>query len=520
MQEQDRETQVLIVGAGPTGLSLACQLARYGVDFLLVEKREALTTHSKAIAVHARTLEIYEQLGLAQKAISQGTLARTMQMWADGEPRATIDFSNIGAGLSEYPFVLLLEQDRNERLLYDQLSGDQDRVLWSHELVAVLEDEEQVTARIKGPDDARFEIRARYIVGCDGPRSMVRHKMGTDFVGSTLERIFYVADANVQWAHGHESLHVCLSRDAFLLVFPLSGEGRQRIAGVLSAEAQERELDVEALEELAQRASGMAMTITELEWSSTYKVHSRHAEHFWKGRIFLAGDAAHVHTPAGGQGMNTGIQDAYNLAWKLAMRLDGRGDDTLFASYDEERVSNARVLLRTTDQAFDVAAGTNRVLEFLRTNVMPFVMSHALEIERVKKIVFPRLSQIGIHYRQSALSAHEGERHFAVEAGDRMPYVELEGESVYAWLTAPKLHWVVCGQQDVTTREAVPRRDQGWVERVDLPLSAPLEAAFGVKGPFAVLLRPDNHIALLSQECSYEVVKRYMQQHFWRKGSA
>src|SRR4030095_3193646 len=194
-----QSTDVLIIGAGPTGLSLASQLVRYGVDFIILEKQESVTPYSKAIGVHARTLEIYEQIDLGRRAISEGAIAGKGRFLVDGQVRGEIDFSTVGEGLSPYPFVLLLEQSKNEQLLYEYLRAHGKEVHWKTELIDFMHSDSGVSARVATPDGGSSTIEAKYIVGCDGPKSLVRHTLGLEFAGSTFERMFYVADAQVDW---------------------------------------------------------------------------------------------------------------------------------------------------------------------------------------------------------------------------------------------------------------------------------------------------------------------------------
>src|SRR5262245_8147376 len=229
------KTDVLIVGAGPTGLSLACQLLRYGIDFIVVEKNEGITPYSKAIGVHARTLEIFDQIDLAQEAVTRGTLTNRARLIIDGEIRGELDFSDIGQGLSPFPFVLMLEQSKTEHLLYEYLRSHDRDVLWNIELESFTPDAGGILAQVRASNEAKT-IAAKYIVGCDGPKSPVRHALGLTFEGSTLERIFYVADAQVDWQFSHDALHVCFSPDSFVVFFPLKGEKRYRIVGVFPEE--------------------------------------------------------------------------------------------------------------------------------------------------------------------------------------------------------------------------------------------------------------------------------------------
>jgi 2-polyprenyl-6-methoxyphenol hydroxylase-like FAD-dependent oxidoreductase len=314
------KTEVLIVGAGPTGLMLACQCVRFGLEFVIVEKRDGVTPYSKAIGVHARTLEIYEQFGIAKQAVERGAVSGTVRLLAGGEVRGEFDLSRIGEGMSPYPFILNLEQSKNEQLLYEYLQSHHKDVLWNSELESLSQSEEGVTAQVKTSDGGMQTIEAKYLVGCDGAKSPVRRALGLGFEGSTFERTFYVADAQIDWVFSHDASHFCLSQESFLLFFPLKGENRYRIVGVFPEEFAKSESEVlyEEIEEHIKTEAQLELDIHDVEWFSTYKVHSRHVSNFGKGRCFLAGDSAHVHTPAGAQGMNTGIQDAYNLVWKMA----------------------------------------------------------------------------------------------------------------------------------------------------------------------------------------------------------
>src|SRR3982750_3569321 len=438
-------TDVIIVGAGPTGLSLAAQLVRYGVDFQIIEKNEAVTPFSKAIGVHARTLEIYEQMDLAQRAISEGAIAGRGRLLVNGEVQAEIDLSNLGEGLSAYPYMLLLEQSKNEKLLYDYVTSHSCNVMWQTELTAFSQTRTGVTAQVKTSAGNVETIEGKFLVGCDGAKSLVRHNLGLTFSGSTFERIFYVADCQVDWKFSHDAVHICLSRDSLLLLFPLKGENRYRIVGTFPEQYSKEEGDIlyEEIEAEIKEHAKLELDIHDVEWFSTYKVHTRHVSSFSLGRSYLAGDAAHIHSPAGAQGMNTGIQDAYNLAWKLAMQLQRGAADSLLRSYNEERLENAKNLLETTDRLFQFGAGDEWPLAFLRTNVFPSVARFLLSIDAIKKFIFPRLSQIGINYRHSSLSQHADDEHFGVKAGDRMPYVLIDDTSIYDRLRQPKFHVVL-----------------------------------------------------------------------------
>jgi 2-polyprenyl-6-methoxyphenol hydroxylase-like FAD-dependent oxidoreductase len=510
-------TDVLIVGAGPTGLALACQFVRYGVDFVILEKNQSITPYSKAIGVHARTLEIYEQLGLAEKAVKQGTIAGKGRLFIGGEQRGELDFSHIGEGLSDFPFVLMLEQSKNEQLLYEYLQGHRKDVFWKTELENFSQDANGITAHARSSDGASQIIEAKYLVGCDGPKSPVRHSLGLSFEGSTFERTFYVADSQIDGSVKHDGVSICFAKESFVIFFPLKGERRFRIVGVFPQEFDKAEGEIlyEEIEARIKNESRLDLNIHNVEWFSTYKVHTRHVSRFSSGRCFLAGDAAHIHSPAGAQGMNTGIQDAYNLAWKLALVLKGIADDKILESYNEERLENAKRLLKTTDRLFEFAAGTDWLLEFLRTTVLPPVANFILGFDTVRRFLFPLLSQIGINYRHSSLSWHKGDEDFEVKAGDRMPYLVVDGESVYHRLREPKFHWLVFSknENDLPTLERELKTFHAdLIDFNSVFLSSKATEVFGIDKSFALLLRPDNHIGFISTQISADELTIYLKE--------
>jgi hypothetical protein len=269
------------------------------------------------------------------------------------------------------------------------------------------------------------------------------------------------------------------------------------------------------IEQRIQEETEFELCVHDVEWFSTYKVHSRHVSRFLKGRCLLAGDAAHVHTPVGAQGMNTGIQDGYNLAWKLAFVLNGKGNEHILETYNQERLENAKHLLQTTDRMFNLAAGSNWLLAFLRMTVVPFVFLHLIRLDPVKQFLFPLLSQIGIHYRHSSLSQHSDDQQFKVKAGDRMPYFLVEGQSIYTKLHQPKFHLLIFSNTpsdyDVLRTE-LETWDTKLVDFNVIPLDPHVVEVFGKNQSFSVLLRPDNYIAFILTEASLNQVKAYFKE--------
>ena len=504
---------VIISGAGPTGLALACQFVRYGVDFVIVDKKEGVTPYSKALGVHARTLEIYEQIDLAKPAIAQGTPAGKVRMLERGDVLGEVNLSNVGEGLSPYPYMLVFEQSLNEKLMYDWLLQHHQDVRWQTEILDFSQSDSTVTASIKTADGQIQNIEGSYLVGCDGPHSLVRRNLGLSFAGSTFERLFYVADVHIDWKFTHDALTVCIAPHSLVAFFPLPGEKRWRIVGSFPEGVMKDESDVvyEEIEEQIRKEAQLDLDITRVDWFSTYKVHTRHVDRFSSGRCFVAGDAAHIHTPAGGQGMNTGIQDGYNLAWKLAMVLKHSAHLDLLDTYNEERLPNARRLTETTDRMFNLAAGTDWFVSLIRTTVFPPMARYILSIDAIRRRFFIMISQIGISYRDNSLSSHDEDGDFEVKAGDRMPYFVVDGQSIFDKLRAPKFHLLTFSDGQ-TKIEGLQAMDV--VDTQTIPLYPHVTEVFGPSKSFSVLLRPDNHIALITRDHSLNKVTDYLERLF------
>lgn len=508
------ETDVIIIGAGPTGLSMACQLSRYGIDFVILDKSEGISRYSKAIGVQARTLEIYEQINLADDLVAIGAKAEKAQLVESGEIRGKVDLSQIGNNLSPYPFLLLVEQNKHEERLQNFLKTGGKDVLWQTELINFSQDENGVAANIKIADGGLRTIHAKYLIGCDGAKSPVRHALDLNFEGSTFERLFYVADVEINWNFDHDSLYVCLAQSSITAFFPLPGENRFRIVGTFPENEERREGEIlyEEIERQIAADTKLNLDISNVNWFSVYRVHSRRVNKFSAGRCFLAGDSAHIHTPAGAQGMNTGIQDGYNLAWKLAHVLRGKADAKILDSYNEERLENAKNLLETTDRIFEFGASPETVTSYIRTHIFPYIANFALSLSPVKNFIFPLISQIGINYRHSSLSDHFEDANFKTKAGDRMPYFLIEGASIYDYLKEPKFHLLTFSDGEI---DAQNLREQIGDEFADLfdynvfPLYPRTAEIFGANKTFTILLRPDNYIATMFSGAEHNRIRAY-----------
>ena len=424
---------VLIIGAGPTGLVLALWLTKLGVKVRIIDKAAEPGTTSRALAVQARTLELYRQLDLADAVVEHGHKVPAVNLWVKGEPVARVPFERIGSDLTPYAFLQIFPQDQHERLLIERLEGLGVSVERCTELLSFTDHGERVVARLRGPDGEEESCDASYIAGCDGARSTVRETIGAGFPGGTYRQLFYVADVEAAGRALDGELHADLDEADFLAVFPLAGKDRARLIGTVRDERADRANTLK-FDDVSDRAiKHLKVDVRKVNWFSTYHVHHRVTEHFRKSRAFLVGDAAHIHSPAGGQGMNTGIGDAINLAWKLATVLAGRAPHNLLDSYEAERIGFARRLVATTDRVFSFVTAEGRIADIIRTRIAPVVLPTAMVFEAAREYLFRTVSQITLNYRGGPLSVGAAGH---VRGGDRLPWVLINGRDNFEPLAA------------------------------------------------------------------------------------
>ena len=506
-------TDVLIIGAGPTGLVLALWLTKLGVNVRVLDKTVEPGTTSRALAVQARTLELYRQLNLADAVVERGHKVPAVNLWVKGEPAARLPFERIGSDLTSYPFLHIFPQDQHERLLIERLEALGVSVERRTELVSFTDGGERVIARLCGPEGHEETCEASYIAGCDGARSIVRETIGTGFRGGTYRQLFYVADVEAAGPALDGELHVDLDEADFLAVFPLAGNGRARLIGTVRDERADHANTLK-FEDVSDRAiTNLKVNVQKVNWFSTYHVHHRVTEHFRKGRAFLLGDAAHIHSPAGGQGMNTGIGDAINLAWKLATVLAGHAPDKLLDSYEAERIGFARRLVATTDRVFSFATGEGRIADILRTRVAPVLFPKVIAFEAVREYIFRTVSQITLNYRGCPLSAGSAGH---VHGGDRLPWVPIDGKDNFESLAA--ITWQVHVYGSASAELAT------WCASHDVPLHVfdwrSKHDAAGLARDAAYLLRPDTYVALADASGAPATLDRYCADHGIRRLTA
>ena len=524
-------TDVLIVGAGPTGLTAAIQLARYGIPIRIIDKEPQRSDKSRALAVHARTLEIFARLGLADQLIARGTRALHGNMNVNGRFIATMNFSDIGIDETPYPFILIVSQADTEQVLEAELSRLGVAVERPLTLTEFSQGDQGVSAQIEG--DAGTElVRARYLVGADGAHSTVRHGCNLAFEGEKYSNDFLLADVDIDWDRPYGQFHFFLGWDGIMAFFPLPGEKTFRIISTRSRE--ESGGGEPTLEEFSRRVRNhcrIEPRLSNPRWLSLFRLHHRGVDRYRHMNAFVAGDAAHIHSPVGGQGMNTGIQDAWNLAWKLAMVLQTRAQPAILDSYHDERFPVGQKLLQFTDRLFSIIISRNWLVALLRTYLVPVIAPFATRSRARRARLFRFVSQTGIRYRSSQLGDESGVFRKGPKPGDRLPDTRLHRSDG----SATGLHQLLDGKRycllvflgegeqmsvstdttlgdfsDLITVVFISARLVANTSPTLTDRQGVAHRRFGVDQSGLYLIRPDDHVAFRCQGISASALQNYL----------
>jgi len=531
------DCDVLVVGAGPTGLTLAAQLRAGGASVRLVDQNLDRAHESRALAVQPRTLELLRGFGLAEELVRRGNPAVQLRIHA-GSRVVHAQLFDIGLDDTAFPFLLFVSQAETEALLGDHLATAGVRVERSLRFEAFRDTGNGLVCTLRHRDGTRQAVRTRYLAGCDGAHSTVRQQAGIPFLGGGYPQTFLLADLDVDGlAPG--TVNAFLTDHGPLFFFPLGHPAPWRIitmrprgSGDVSDEAavSTHPVSLAELQALADTATGGRLRLRDPVWATAFRLHHRHAARYRAGRVFLAGDAAHIHSPAGAQGMNTGIQDAVNLGWKLALVARGVAPEALLDSYDAERRPVGAFVLRFTDRAFTAVTSSHPAARLARTHLVPRLIPLALRFRAGRAAAFRTVSQLGIRYRHSPAVqpcgrlAGRGPR-----AGDRLPDARVTRDGRPCWLhealTGPAFHLLLCGPADAwdaDTVEAIRQRHSALltVHRLDRrPGSDVLHDHTGraqsrlrVGGNAHLLVRPDGHIGYRADHHDLAGVQRYLTQ--------
>jgi len=526
MQLNGQHTDVLIVGAGPSGLMMAAQLLRYGIQPVIIDSRQGPTDQSKALAVQARSLEIYRQMGIVDKALKDGKPAEGVTFNQNGHKIDSFSVKNIGTGETPFPFVFLYQQSKNERLLLDYLTRQCCPVYWNTTLVSLKPGADKTTAIVNdGNEDAM--LTCRYVVGADGAHSVVRKQLQIPFNGDVYAQEFFLADVVLDNPELTDSfIQLYLQDRGFTGFFPMPEKNGYRIIGNLPEKATDNiaDLQLEDVVPAMNAITGLDIQVIKNNWFTTYRLHHRMADSFSKQHCFLIGDAAHIHSPVGGQGMNTGLQDAYNLAWKMAFVISGHMSENILESYAAERMPVARTLLSTTDRAFKIILSKNWFVSFFKKHLLSKVLKYVWSKESWREEFFKRVSQIGISYRDSQINLHLSNA-TKVKAGDRLPYLKVfdekkqEETDLHEWCAKPGFTLIVLGsfkELDLfTLAKWLSQHYPGLINFFYLPASAknqPVFDAFEIpKGKKkAIIVRPDMHIGFINDVVAIDMMDNYL----------
>lgn len=508
---------VLIVGAGPTGLSLAVQLARTGARFRLVDALPRGHRESRALAVQARSLELLDTIDAAAPLVARGRRALRVQLHVEPVADTVIPLTHVSRDDTRFPFVLFVSQAETEAALTAWLESRGVAIERGVAVSDLTADEHGVRGLLTSRDGGTEWVAARYAVGCDGAHSTVRHAAGLAFDGDAYPHRFMLADAEISGDLSSDTVHAFPSRGGALLVLPLGAPRTWRLIAVdprgpdASGEASSSPLALDELQAFVDRHADRPLRLHDPAWITRFRLHHRQAERYRQGRLFVAGDAAHIHSPAGGQGMNTGIQDAWNLGWKLGMVCRGALPEAWLDTYHEERWPVGRRLLRFTDRLFSVATRAvagGRTAARLRNLSLRWLVPAAAATPRLRRRAFDVVSQLRIGYRDSS-AVREGRPAMTTgpRAGDRLPDhpVTLDGHEMplQRLVADATFHLLWCGAAPLppalaTLLDRRPVRAHHLFREPDTDAAARTALGFEpdhVSATGIYLVRPDGHVA-------------------------
>jgi 2-polyprenyl-6-methoxyphenol hydroxylase-like FAD-dependent oxidoreductase len=524
---------VLVVGAGPTGLTLAAQLDAVGASVRVVDRQLDRAHESRALAVLPRTLEVLRGLGISEALVERGNDAVQLQLHL-GERLVRTRLFDIGLDDTAYPFLLFISQAETEAVLNEHLAARGVEVERGVELVGFTMDEHQVTCTLRHQNGSSEQLGARYLAGCDGARSSVRRLAGIPFEGGSYPQTFALGDLEVDDGLDRDAAHAFIGAPGTLFFFPLGRPASWHMLGMRpqsapgTAEHQEPRPSLADLQAIADGFTSGKLRLRDPVWLTYFRLHHRQAVHYRAGRIFLAGDAAHVHSPAGAQGMNTGIQDAWNLGWKLALVDTGLADEALLDSYQSERWPIGRFVLRFTDRATAIATSDSPVVRLMRNRVAPRLAPLVLRLSSGRAFGYRTVAQLRINYRSSP-AVHEGKPALrrGPRAGDRLPDARIFDHGRECWLhealATPAYHLLLCGPAGSWNSDQLAGQFERYAGLVAVHRLAREAAAgilqdvrgdafarLGIERVAQYLVRPDGYIGYRSGSTDLRGLEHYL----------
>jgi 2-polyprenyl-6-methoxyphenol hydroxylase-like FAD-dependent oxidoreductase len=487
------EPVALVVGAGPVGLTMAVQLARYGVPVRMVEKKASRTDKSKALVVWSRTLELMDAGGYGPTFVRAGFKVTSAGIYANGSRVAHIRLDQMQ---TPHPYALMIPQSESERLLEEQLGTLDVKVERQVELLRFAPGPERVATALRRTDGKEENVEVAWLIGCDGAHSTVRHGLAVQFEGDTLESDWILADVHLSGLGDiANEVSTYWHSEGVLAIFPIS-PGRYRvIADVGDAGAEQRQPDptVEGVQAVVDRRGPSGLKVTAPIWLASFRINERKVKDYRAGRVFLAGDAAHIHSPAGGQGMNTGMQDAFNFSWKLAWVYHGlAAAEPLLGSYSAERSAVGEQVLKDAGRLTAMATTRSRAWQYLRNHVASF----AFGLSPVRHAMAEKLTELSIGYWHSPLTAPPGCGHPRPVPGERAP---LSGEIKPSAIGTPP-RFTLFAKPDAECDGVIQRHCK--LLEPDVP------------PPFhdghLWLVRPDGYVALAADDRDWAAIDQYL----------
>jgi len=439
-------TEVIIIGAGPTGLMAAALLHHHGVAVRVFSKAEGPARESRAFGIHARSLELFLNLGLVEEFLNRGLLATGVQVFLDGQCSAELNFDDIGRSDTPYGFVLMVPQWDVEDILLSHLQRSGVKVEYGVEAFDLDQSDNMVLVRVRHPgQDRSEEIQAPYAIGADGAHSLVRRKLGLHFEGEAYPQGFLLADCHLDWALDHSHIKIFLRGNRFAAFLPLKGTQMGRVMVLAPTQPGQGEgchpASLEEVEKELREASGHKLSLSDALWTSRYHIHHRGVRHYRQGRVFLAGDSAHIHSPVGAQGMNTGLQDAANLAWKLTLALRGDLPANLLDTYHQERWPVGQKIIKFTDRIFSLIISQKTWLSGLRNRLLPRFAGTVSRTGVLRGKAFHFVSQLGIRYHGLGFLRDDGPFKAVLKAGERAPNAGIaRGVDVFSLIQGYRFH--------------------------------------------------------------------------------
>jgi 2-polyprenyl-6-methoxyphenol hydroxylase-like FAD-dependent oxidoreductase len=505
---------VLIVGAGPTGMELAAELQRHGICFLIIDKRPSHVTTSNAAGIHARTLECWHKRPWSSLIHHNGLQMSGVNISAKDVPLMQLDFTQLVN--TEYPYILSLPQNQTETILDDYLTQINCSVKRDTTLTNIKHKEKSIIATMVTSAGIADEIEVDWVVGCDGYKSTVRELTDISFAGTDIEEKFLLIDAEMDADYAQDHFHIYLDQKGLLAFFKMKNSTRI-IAGV-GHDSEFKKINEPSINEITRiikQRSNITFQIKNIVWKSHFWIHECIAQTFQKKRIFIAGDAAHVHSPAGGQGMNTGIQDAYNIAWKLAYVIKGLSREELLQSYELERRPIAKRVVGMTTVMTHFANLSHPWAIKLRNTVMPLLARQLF----LQKMFLGRMSELSLSYNKNSPIIN-GKRLALFSPGQRAPDVLVDTKTktyLYDWLIDTKHHLFVFHASTVI-KEPLLELQKNYDRQLSVHLIEPgdvIEKIYTFKKMTFCLIRPDQYIGFLGD--SIKELEKYMAKLFYKK---